>query len=58
MASEREGLSGWREAQASKRAMKSSDSRNVRDGSFPVAGRPRLLGIAFFVDGCIFMQYL
>jgi hypothetical protein len=24
----------------------------------PVAGRPRLLGIAFFVDAFILMQYL
>jgi hypothetical protein len=30
--------------------MNLSESRKVREGFFPVAGRPRLLGIAFFID--------
>jgi hypothetical protein len=45
-------------AHASKLVMNSSESRNVREASLPVAGRPRLLGIAFFVDAFILMQYL
>src|SRR5258706_164832 len=53
MASERRGSSFWAAAQASTLPMNSSESRNVREGALPVAGRPRLLGIAFFVD-CLF----
>jgi hypothetical protein len=45
-------------AHASKLVMNSSESRKVREASLPVAGRPRLLGIAFFVDAFILMQYL
>jgi hypothetical protein len=61
MASERPGVSGSLWAQASTDAMNSSDSRNVRDGSLPVGGRPApgllppiVFGIAFFT----FWSYL
>jgi hypothetical protein len=50
-ASEREGLSGCRAAQASISATFSSDNRNVLMGSRPVAGRPIFFfGITFCVD--------
>ena len=50
-ASEREGLSGCRAAQASISATFSSDNRNVLMGSRPVAGRPIFFfGITFCID--------
>jgi len=57
MASERDGLSGWRAAQESRRAMNSSDRRKVRTGSFPVAGRPGRLGITFSIDFAMIGYY-
>jgi hypothetical protein len=48
-ASDREGLSGWRFAHASTSAVSAGGARKVSTGSLPVAGRPRFLGITFFV---------
>jgi len=57
IASERPGPSGCLEAQASTLAMNLSESRTVRVGSVPVAGRPApvrfppaLLRVAFFMS--------
>jgi hypothetical protein len=50
IASEKEGLSSWRRAQASTAFRTSGDMRNPTIGSKPVAGRPlffRLAGIDF-----------
>jgi len=49
-ASEREGLSGCRLAQASTSAVNAGGARNVSIGSLPVPGRPRFLGITFLLD--------
>lgn len=40
-------------AYSSIRAVSSSGDRNVRTGSFPVAGRPFLLGVTFSVDAMV-----
>ena len=48
-ASDRDGRSGWRFAQASTSAVSAGGARKVSMGSLPVAGRPRFLGITFFV---------
>ena len=48
-ASDRDGRSGWRFAHASTSAVSAGGARKVSMGSLPVAGRPRFLGITFFV---------
>jgi hypothetical protein len=50
MASDRDGLSSWRLAQASTVLRDSGAMRSAISGSLPVAGRPRFLGITFSVD--------
>jgi hypothetical protein len=50
IASEREGLSGWRLAHASTSAVNARGARKASIGSLPVPGRPRFLGITFLLD--------
>jgi hypothetical protein len=60
MASERVGTFSWLAAQASSVAINSSESRNVREGSAPVAGRPaprRFPPIFFRIAFFTFKQY-
>jgi hypothetical protein len=58
MASERPGSPSCCAAQASTFAINSSERRIARTGSFPVAGRPRLLSMTFFVDVPIIESYI
>ena len=56
-ASEREGLSGWRLAQASTSAVNAGGARKASIGSLPVPGRPRFLGITFLLDTLAIARY-
>ena len=56
-ASEREGLSGWRLAQASTSAVNAGGARKANIGSLPVPGRPRFLGITFLLDTLATARY-
>ena len=56
-ASEREGLSGWRLAQASTSAVNAGGARKASIGSLPVPGRPRFLGITFLLDTLAMARY-
>jgi len=57
MASERPGSSLCCVAQASTAAIIAGGMRVLTSGSLPVAGRPRFLGVTFFVDDFIFRSY-
>jgi len=57
IASEREGLSGWRLAHASTSAVNARGARKASIGSLPVPGRPRFLGITFLLDTLATARY-